>query len=174
MPVRDNPDPHLRSSLRLPEYDYSGAGAYFVTICAHNRICAFGAVDAEEMQLNDVGRIVSSCWNEIPQHFSAISLDEWVIMPNHVHGIVLISDAADAGATHASCIRPGLGVVVGSFKSAATKRVNEWRRAHGSPLWQRNYYEHVIRDQEDLARVRQYIADNPIRWALDPENPSRL
>jgi putative transposase len=172
MTIRNDPDQHLRSGLRLQGYDYSGAGAYFVTICTHNRVCAFGAVDDAAMQLNETGRIVASCWNEIPQHFSTIILDEWVIMPNHIHGIVIITDESSAEATRASPIRPALGVVVGPFKSAATKRVNEWRRARGSPLWQRNYYEHVIRDEADLTRIRQYIADNPIRWADDPENPN--
>ena len=167
----NGPDRYLRHSLRLKGYDYSQAGAYFVTVCAHNRMCIFGAVDAAEIRLSEIGRTVGSCWEEIPEHFP-VSLDEWVVMPNHLHGIIIMADETPLATADALPVRPALGAIVGGFKSATTKRVNEERRMERSPLWQRNFYEHVIRNEADLGRIRQYIVDNPVRWAEDPENPN--
>src|SRR5205823_206535 len=122
------------------------------------------------MQLNAAGRIVASCWEDIPEHFPTVSLDGWVIMPNHVHGIVVITTSDTTSAIMPlAASTPSLGVIVGAFKSAATKRVNEWRRTPET-LWQRSYYERVIRDDRSLNRVRQYIEENPVRWAYDTEN----
>src|SRR5580704_15686294 len=87
----NGPDHHVRRSLRLKDYDYSQAGAYFVTVCAHDRMCIFGVVDATEMRLSEIGRTVDSCWKEIPKHFQ-VSLDQWVVMPNHLHGIIIMAD----------------------------------------------------------------------------------
>jgi putative transposase len=167
----NGPDHHVRRSLRLKNYDYSQAGAYFVTVCAHNRMCIFGKVDAAEMRLSEIGRTVDSCWKEIPMHFQ-VSLDQWIVMPNHLHGIIIMADEAPLATDDALLLRPALGAIVGAFKSAATKRVNEEPRMERSPLWQRNLYEHVIRNEADLGRIRQIIVDNPIRWAEDPENPN--
>ena len=128
------------------------------------------------MQLNQAGLIVASCWQQIPEHFSAASLDEWVIMPNHLHGIIIITDETDVGAQHAAPLpvkTAPLSVIVRSFKSAVTKRVNAIRATDG-PIWQRNYYEHVVRDERALDRIRRYIRENPVRWADDPENPRHL
>jgi len=145
-----------RKSPRLPAYDYAAMGAYFVTVCARNRACVFGAVVSDEMRLNRVGRIVEECWSAITMHFPAVRLDPFVVMPNHVHGIVWLPRAGHA---------PPLPAVIGSFKSAAS-------RAAGRPLWQRSFYDRVIRDEEELRALRQYVAQNPLRWALDGENPS--
>ena len=158
----------LRRDLRLKGYDYSQAGAYFVTVCTHNRMCLLAAVDDAEMRLSEIGRSVELCWKESPKHFPVV-LDQWLVMSNHLHGIIIIADETPFGA-----LRPALGAIVGAFKSAATKCVNQRRRAPGAPLWQRNFYEHVIRNEADLHRVRQYIVDNPIRWAEDPENPNAI
>ena len=116
-------------------------------------------------------------WEEIPTHFRHVEIDAWVIMPNHVHGVIVIPDAP-VGATHASPLPSGppkrsLGAIVGAYKSAVSKHVNRLGLLSGRSIWQRNYYDHVIRDDAALARIRQYIADNPFRWAEDPENPAR-
>ena len=140
----------------------------------------FGRIIDGEMQPNDYGRVVQACWNAIPRHFSHVETDVFTVMPNHVHGIMILTNRPDVGATHASPLRKGLprgpiphslGAVVGSFKSAVTKRINVHRNAPGVPVWHRNYYEHIIRDDAEMHRVREYIAGNPARWLEDEENP---
>jgi putative transposase len=178
-----------RRSIRLKGYDYTQAGAYFVTICTKDRACLFGDVADGVMRLNQMGHIVRQCWLAIPNHVPHVLLDEFVVMPNHVHGILVIMPTHDVGATHASPLhlqnddtptRPrgpqprSVASIVGSFKSAAAKRINEHRGTPGAPIWQRNYYEHIIRDDESLNLIRNYIADNPLRWQIDAENPNTI
>jgi putative transposase len=182
---RSNPDLHHRRSIRLPGYDYTQVGAYVVTICTWERAQLFGEVVDSAMRLNDIGLIVEVCWRAIPDHFPHVLLDRYIVMPNHVHGIILIVGSPLAGAQHAAALQhdrtsthrrwvmPGsLGAIVRSFKSAATKRINEYRNTAGQPVWQRGYYEHVIRNDKTLDRMRAYIDHNPMRWADDPENAS--
>ncbi|HEY7242306.1 MAG TPA: transposase [Xanthobacteraceae bacterium] len=138
-----------------------------MTLCAHDRMCIFGVIDQMKMRLSAIGEIVASCWKQIPQHFPVL-LDEWVVMPNHMHAIIVMRDGPD----RVEPVKRPLGVIIGAFKAAATKRVNALHGERASPLWQRNFYEHVMRNEADLGRVRQYIVDNPIRWADDPENPN--
>jgi len=182
-----DPDKHHRRSIRLPGYDYSRRGAYFVTICAHDRQFLFGEVEDGAMRLNETGKIADECWRAIPVHFGNVELDAFVVMPNHIHGIIVI---ADVGATHASPLqraspmtrngpkRRSLAAIIGSYKSGVSKRINEIcatdvGATHASPLlWQRNYYEHIIRDEAERGRVREYIEMNPARWAEDRENPN--
>jgi REP element-mobilizing transposase RayT len=133
-----------------------------------------------EMCLNDISRISDECWQEIPEHFEHACLDAFVVMSNHIHGIVIIDLPNTVGARHAVPLRMeqfgkpvsgAISTIIRSFKSAVTKRINEM---HGTPrvtVWQRNYYEHVIRNEEELNRIRQYIIDNPKQWELDRENP---
>jgi len=174
-----DPDRHHRRSIRLKGYDYTQPGAYFITICTRDRVCLFGEVIDGEMRLNPLGEIVRQCWWAIPEHFSHVVLDEFVVMPNHVHGIIVIMATHDVGATHASPLRvrprgpqrQSIASIVGSIKSAAAKRINEYRGTPGAPVWQRNYYEHVVRDDQPLNHIREYIATNPLRWHLDRENP---
>jgi putative transposase len=176
-----------RRSIRLKGYDYTQAGAYFVTICTKDRACLFGDVADGVMRLNQMGHIVRQCWLAIPNHVPHVLLDEFVVMPNHVHGIIVIMPTHDVGATYASPLqnddtptRPrgpqprSVASIVGSFKSAAAKRINEQRGTPGAPIWQRNYYEHIIRDDESLNLIRNYIADNPLRWQIDAENPNTI
>ncbi len=176
-----DPDKHHRRSIRLKGYDYTHVGAYFVTLCTQNHECLFGEVVDGEMQLNAYGRIVQACWDEIPIHFPNVELDAFVIMPNHIHGIIVLAERPNiVGARHAVPLRNverfgdpiqgSMPTIIRSFKSAATKRINEMRSAPGTPVWQRNYYEHIIRDEETLNLIRQYIVDNPLNWALDREN----
>ena len=184
--MRFDPERHHRRSIRLKGYDYSQPGAYFINVCTRERSCMFGDVVNGEMQLNGYGHIAVGCWKEIPLHFPEASLDAFVVMPNHVHGIVMIrDDDNNVGAMHASPLpapshaglrgpqRQSVSSIVASFKSAVTKRINEYRGTPGAPVWQRSYYEHIIRNEESLNRIREYILTNPMRWALDHENPYR-
>jgi len=169
-----------RHSIRIPGYDYTQWGGYFVTVCSWQHLPRFGEITEGEMTVNEVGQRVRACWEAIPAHFPSVELDEFVVMPNHVHGILLIkqhpSDAPFSGApgNAESFGRPVAGslpTILRSFKAAATR---EFRTVLARPeltLWQRNYYEHVVRDEDALNRIRQYIIDNPARWEFDPYNP---
>jgi len=167
-----------RRSIRLQGYDYSRIGAYFVTVCTYHRLCLFGEIIDGRMALNDAGRIVEQCLNEISRHFPHVELDEFIVMPNHVHGIVVIANrrgTACRAPTTEQFGRPVTGsmpTIIRSFKSAATKRIDELRNTPGAAIWQRNYYEHVIRNDDELNRIREYIANNPAQWAIDRENPA--
>jgi REP element-mobilizing transposase RayT len=188
-----------RRSIRLAGYDYAQAGAYFVTICAHERVCLFGEVSGGEMRLNEIGQIAAEEWVRSAEIRREIELDEWVVMPNHLHGIVVIvadppthGDSSSVGAHgHALAVgatgrsplrqdRPhgppkrSLGSFIAGFKSAVTTRINTLQGTPGAPVWQRNYYEHVIRDEDDLARIREYIANNPLQWDIDKNNPTHM
>ena len=186
-----DPQIHHRHSLRLQNYDYSQAGAYFVTICTQNRECFFGDVVDGVIRLNNAGILIQSVWNEIPLHYPGVDIDEFVIMPNHIHGIIMIVGAGpcacpDSGerqilekdiekSGQPRGVAPtGLSLpdVVHRFKTMTTKRYidgvtqNGWIPFTGK-LWQRNYWEHVIRNEHDLAEIREYIRDNPARWESD-------
>jgi len=170
-----------RRSLRLPGYDYTQAGAYFVTICAHQKACLFGDVTNGEMCVNPLGRIVQEEWEGTGRARQNVTPDAFIVMPNHVHAIIWLTGHEDmAGrrgmARHAPTFgRPiagSLATTVGAFKSAASRRINRQRGTPGAPLWQRNYYERVVRDDQELHAIREYIATNPTQWAHDPENPS--
>jgi putative transposase len=167
-----------RRSIRLPTYDYAQGGAYFVTICAYRRRCLFGQVVGSEMRVNEMGAIVEEEWFRSPAIRPNVVLDAFVTMPNHVHGIVLHDSGV--GATGRSPVQPSgpgrgsLGAFVGSFKAAATRRLKALRDAPEGLLWQRNYYEHIIRDDKGLAAIREYIDNNPANWANDRENPDAL
>jgi putative transposase len=161
-------DIQRRRSIRLKHYDYSQTGAYFVTICSQGKECLFGHVSDGEMVLNDAGRMVQAAWDRLPQRFSAIDLDAFVVMPNHVHGIIIIVQVSPASA-HSS-----VGDIVGAFKSITTHeyvagiRQQQWPSFSGR-LWQRNYYEHIIRSEQELDKTREYITANPLKWT-DDEN----
>lgn len=190
-------DQHHRRSLRLQGYDYAQAGAYFVTICTQNRACLFGEIVDEKMRVNDVGRMVERWWEKLPEKFPATEIDEFIIMPNHLHGIVVLVGAAPCGrpggvavadasglararlkAGHPHGGAPTLGDIMSWFKTMTTNdylrgvKQRGWTSFPGK-LWQRNYYEHIIRDDAALDRIRQYIAENPLRWATDDENLQR-
>jgi REP-associated tyrosine transposase len=164
-----------RRALRLRGFDYAQPGLYFVTVCTHNRERLLGEVEGGQMRLSEAGRIVERIWWELPGRFPSVSTDAFVVMPNHVHGVIVLG-ASRAGVPKGAASSaptndwPALGRVVRAFKSLSGIEVNRRLKRRGPPLWQRNYYEHVIRDGEDLAGVRTYIADNPLRWDQDPEN----
>ncbi len=174
-----------RRSIRLRAYDYAQSGAYLVTICAHQRRCLFGEIANGEMQLSPYGEIVREEWFRSAEIRREIELypEEFVVMPNHIHGIIWIveyggpNDSQErVGATGRSPRGPpprSLASFIAGFKSAATRRINALRGTPGAPVWQRNYYEHIIRDELALHHIRDYIATNPARWATDRENPNR-
>jgi len=170
-------DQHHRRSLRLPGYDYTREGAYFVTICTHHRACLFGEIVDDEMRLNGAGLMVQEEWLRSAEVRTEIELspDEFVVMPNHIHGIVWITEVGAHGRAplqktlhRQPC---SLASFIAGFKSITTKRINEHRATPGVSVWQRNYYEHIIRDDHALNQIREYIVNNPMQWAMDRENP---
>ena len=236
MSVRFDPDCQHRRSIRLRGYDYTQAGAYFVTIVIQDRACMFGEVVDGHMRLNDAGRMVANEWGALCSRFINIDLDAFIVMPNHIHGVIVIAgtigpDGSTAGASLVGAqfttgaettgatvgaalvgaqsptgdivdivgaplvgaqstraigasrattrVAPTLGKIVGAFKSSTTVAYTRGFKTQGwSPfrgrLWQRNYFEHIVRNEESLHRIRQYIAGNPAHWTDDPENPQRI
>lgn len=189
-PMTYDPQKHHRQSIRLRQYDYSWPGAYFVTICVREKECVLGEIVNGEMQLSDWGRIVHTFWDAIPEHFPNVFIDGRVTMPNHMHAIINIdhdrrgavaapniaapniaAPFAENAGEETSPLRPTLGQIVAYYKYQTTKRINELRGTPGVPFWQRNYWEHVVRDDIDLNRIRQYIENNPLRWHEDQLNP---
>ena len=167
-----------RRSIRLTNYDYAQAGAYFVTICTFQRHCLMGEILMGAMDLSKIGQIVNEEWLRSPEIRTGVKLDIFQIMPNHIHGIVIFAQPApDDNCVGAHSRAPlsrqprSLGSLVAGFKSASTKRINQLRGTPGLPVWQRNYYERVIRDDRDLDAIRHYIVENPAKWAEDSENP---
>lgn len=176
-----DPQRHHRRSIRLRGYDYTSPGAYFVTICAYGRECLFGEVADGEVVLSEYGAIIEQVWHDLPLHYPHVRLDTWVIMPNHVHGIIILvgeSDAVGAGLGPAPTAAPtamkrhGLPEIVRALKSFSARRINELRGVSGVPVWQRNYWEHVIRSERTLHLIQQYILDNPACWHLDRYHPA--
>ena len=177
-----NPAIHHRRSIRLQDYDYSSAGAYFVTIRSWNRECLFGDVTDESVRLNDFGMVVDGCWRAISMHFPSVELDEFVIMPDHLHGImVLVAPAINPGAMNRDVMNLGamnraptttVGGIVRAFKARCTHGINEIRINPGGAVWQRNYYERIIRNDRELNSIREYIVNNPQKWADASNNPS--
>lgn len=150
-----------------------------MTVCTKNKECLFGDIVDEEMRLNQVGELIHQVWDALPKRCPDIDLDAFVIMPNHVHGIIVLANTSPVGAGRAlpqgkgaASGAPTLGHVIRTFKSISAIQVNRLLTRTGQPLWQRNYYEHIIRNEIGLNRVREYIAMNPQNWATDQENPA--
>ncbi len=180
--MRYDPEKHHRRSIRLQGWNYAQPGVYFVTLVVYGRELLFGRVVNGEIHLSEFGEIARDEWLASADIRREIRLDEFVVMPNHLHGIVWI--IADVGATGRSP-QPGrsplpprgpapqsLGSFIAGYKSAVTKRINQIRGTPGNLVWQRNYYEHIIRNERGLDAIRRYIRNNPAHWAQDPENPS--
>lgn len=206
-----DPERHRRRTVRLPDHDYS-AGAYFLTLCTHERTILFGDIIGGLMTPNDLGEIVVEEWHRSATIRAEIDLFAFILMPNHIHGIIILNPdthsfvgahgrapASQGGVTRSTtpqstndtprydvvgdrahgCAplqRPPqtVGAFVAGFKAATTRRINQMRDLPGTPVWQRNYYEHLIRDDAAMARIYNYIATNPFRWHLDVDNPHRL
>ena len=199
MKPKFDPQKHHRRSIRLKEYDYSQAGAYFVTIVTHGRECLFGEIVNGEMYFNEYGEVVRKWWKEIPNHFPNVELGAFVIMPNHLHGIIFITtermgeaaisvsprndpnnniqnvsdDVIDnLGGETPPVRKPTLGQIIAYFKYLSTKEMNRIETKNAiTKFWQRNYYEHIIRDEKDLRNKTDYIEANPSRWNEDNNNP---
>ncbi|TVR13291.1 MAG: transposase [Phormidium sp. GEM2.Bin31] len=168
--MKYNPDIHHRRSIRLKSHNYSNPGFYFITICTQHRTCLFGKIEHRKIFLNPAGELIQTFWQQLPQQFSNIALDSFILMPNHLHGIIQIQDKPTPTPKT-------IGDILAAFKSKTTHhyiigvRQNHWPPFPGK-LWQRNYYERVIRDNRELDHIRQYIQDNPLKWDEDPENPT--
>ena len=170
-----DPQIHHRQSVRVKDYDYTSNGYYFVTICTHDKQQLFGQIKTRRgtacCALCEYGNIVNDEWIKSAHIRNKIELDEFVIMPNHIHGIIIINDLGTARRAPTKqfgfSVSGSLPTIVRAFKSASTKRINELRNSPGQKLWQRNYYEHIIRDEKDLNRIRKYIKDNPAKWEDD-------
>jgi len=168
--LRDDQRERRRKRLRLRNYDYSAPGTYFTTICVHNRECLFGEITEGKVRLSPFGRIVEQAWTWLGDHYASVELDEWVVMPSHLHAIVTIRDPPVADSTN----RPAksLGRLLAAFKSISTNEINRMRGTTASKVWQRGFYDHIVRSEAALARIRRYIVENPVAWETDPENPA--
>ena len=198
--MKYDPKMHHRRSIRLPGCDYASPGSYFVTVCTHQRKLLFGEVIDGQMRRNALGDIVHAEWYATERVRSEVRLDAFVVMPNHLHGILEIIEvgarrrlAPDADAkmadgktaTHRVAPTEGvrsrphgpapgsIGAILGQIKSLTKKAINKTRGTPGRPVWQPNYHEHVIRNEKELQRIREYICNNPLRWPSDRENPAR-
>ncbi|AFZ35144.1 hypothetical protein Sta7437_1577 [Stanieria cyanosphaera PCC 7437] len=170
-----------RKSLRLPKYDYSANGAYFITICIKNRECLLGKVHDSQVILNEFGQIITNIWSSLSTRYEQIELDEFVVMPNHIHGIIIINSLetihelslqkSSAELSIKERRRMLLPKAIGYFKMNSAKQINQIRQAVRVSLWQSNYYEHIIRDETALNIIRTYIINNPLNWHQDLENP---
>lgn len=160
---------HRRRSIRLKEYDYTSSNWYYVTICTQGRQCIFGEIKESRMILNDHGKITEEELLKTKEIRKNVDLDYYVIMPNHIHVIIII-EGNNVGAIRRvapTLQRNSLGAIIGQFKSVVTKRINKLENHPGQSIWQRNYYEHIIRNEKDLFFTRKYIKLNPLKWELD-------
>jgi putative transposase len=168
---------HARRTIRYAGYDYTQTGAYFVTFCSAKGVECFGRIHEQTMVLNPLGQIAYDCWCEIPAHHLHIRLDEFVIMPNHGHGVLWIVEQPDPKATgkprrFGESIKGSVSVVVATYKAAVTRIARKQGLIPAkSPLWHGRFWDHIIRDEADLARIRDYIRNNPARWIEDQLHP---
>jgi len=183
-----------RRSMRLKGYDYSLPGAYFITLVTYHREYLFGEMVGGEMRLNRNGNIVERVWTNLPNHYPQITLEAFVVMPNHVHGIVIIHEGDDDYGRGGSETRPyewgaikrdrmmchGLPEIVRAFKSFSARRINQLQHMQGVAIWQRSFYDHIIRGDQDLQNIWEYIQTNPQKWQEDQfhfctmDNPIKL
>ena len=182
-----NPDIHHRRSIRIKGYDYSQEGAYYFTICSHQKQCLLGEIINGIMQPNIAGATVAAVWHNLPRHFPFLELDAFIIMPNHVHGIIVIAEQQNninnnqllTAQTNFQTSLPNgtkagsLGAILQNFKSVSTRQVNRITRNSGT-IWQRNYYEQIIRDEQAYNNIRRYIIENPLTWEDDEENITKF
>ena len=174
--MKFDPRIHHRRSIRLPGYDYSSPGAYYVTICTHEKSFLFGRVLDGQMHRNDFGDVAHEEWFRSAKLRHDIMLDAFIVMPNHIHGIIIRRGTARRAPTVERFGKPVAGslpTLVRAYKSAVTQGINTLRKTPGESVWQENYYEHIVRSEAELNRIREYIATNPLRWGSDRYNPER-
>ena len=177
--IHRDPKKHHRRSIRLHGWDYRTAAAYFITLVTDRRVCLFGDVENSKVRLNEYGQVIESEWLRTAEIRRNIELDEFVIMPNHFHAILIIHDddyikmGEKVSTIELKCPPSGsLGAIMAQFKSICTKRINGSRKTPYSRVWQRNYYERIIRNERELDATRQYILNNPINWSEDQDYPT--
>ena len=167
-----------RHSIRLPEYDYSEGGAYFITICVDGRVSPLGEVSGGEMRLNNLGRIADESWKWLETKFPAIRVPSRCVMPNHMHAIILIDELAITGrgglqAARKPAWKKPLGHIIGAYKTHSTVEINDLLQTPGARFWQRNYYERVIRNEREFEATHDYIVANPMNWEKDEYRASQ-
>jgi putative transposase len=162
--MKFNPEKHHRKSTRLKNFDYSSAGAYFVTICAFQRECIFGEITKGEMILSSAGEHMLEVWEGLLSRFPSLELDAFVVMPNHVHGVICLTGEGSEAVTISTVLR--------AFKSLSARAINQELGCAERPAWQKRFWDRVIRDEAELERTRTYILNNPQSWAEDEENPN--
>jgi REP element-mobilizing transposase RayT len=186
-----NPTIHNRRSIRLQGFDYSETGSYFITICTYKKEHLFGEIVNSEMKLNLLGQFAYNQWKQIPQRFENVELNEFVIMPNHIHGIIVIVSGRGEGLENSHNFPPkstfsnpsplqdhstsrfngtvpgSIGAIIQNFKSGTSRKINAMPDMKNVKIWQINYYDHIIRDREDYDRIVEYIRDNPSNWEKD-------
>lgn len=163
-PVKKFRNKYRIESARLAGYDYSRSGAYFVTMCTKNRNHYFGKIVAGTMQLSEIGGVANNCWKKIPNHFPSVSLGEWIVMPDHIHGVIFITnivETQDLASPHVSHV-PSLGTIIRGFKIGVTKYIRS--NTDIVNLWQPRFHDRVIRNEPELNRITQYIIANPKKW----------
>lgn len=173
---------HHRKTIRIPRYDYSQPGYYLVTVCTKDREECFGNFENEQIKLSNIGIIAEQCVRDIPNHFNNAELDEFVVMPNHLHAIIVLRDSDGRGAINRAPTKGGfagnnnpmgkhsLGEVIRWYKGRCAFEIHKINSVFS---WQPDYYEHIIRNEQSLQRIREYIQNNPMQWELDVENPRR-
>jgi putative transposase len=159
-----------RKTVRLAQYDYSTPGAYFVTVCSYLKHCTFGNVRSGEFQRSSLGMLVADHLLKLPSYYSNLELDAWIVMPNHLHAVMLIHGRPVANTERP---RANLGTTMGCFKSGVVREAKALSLATGNKVWNPRFHDHVIRHERALWRVREYITSNPRQWELDRDNDSR-
>ena len=172
---------YTRRNNRLKDYDYTSNGYYFITVCVENHQQIFGTIGNNQMQLNDAGNMINTILNQIPENYAGIDLDEHIVMPNHIHGIMNI--AVGARSPRPGSPRPDnnkiigrgnraptIGNIIAYFKYQTTNQINESQNTPGKKIWQRNYHDRIIRNDESLNNIRDYIINNPKTWEKDENN----
>ena len=178
-----SPQKYHRRSIRYPRYDYTNPGAYFITICTNQRYCLFGDIVDRKMYENIYGATVRATWQRLPSYFKNLTLDVFVVMPNHIHGILCleeplermqIDDYPSYFDQKKGTYSGSIPAIIQNFKSISTRKINQLRGSKLPLVWQRNFYDHINRNDQSLNRIRQYILENPYRWEEDEENPNFL
>ncbi|WP_221800251.1 transposase [Oceanobacter mangrovi] len=146
-----------RKPRRLSDFNYNSVGMYFVTVCSHQRECSLGRIHNGKFYPSPLGLLTEKYWLEIPQHNPGVALYDYVVMPNHFHGLILIGEAYTGR---------GLSRLVGGFKSAVSREYHR-QSTSSAPVWQTSFHDHVVRNEADLARIREYVANNRLKWELD-------
>ena len=168
--MKYNPEIHHRKSIRLKGYDYSQEGYYFVTICSNDRVQLFGEIDNGKMFKNEIGNLAFKNFFDLPNRFKNIEIDANIFMPNHLHAIIIINNPQPVFEKGRASSAPTIGRIVQVFKSVSTIEINRFRNLSGISVWQRNYYEHIIRNEKELYAIRKYIENNPLNWNDDEYN----